>query len=182
MCCMEKSRFLYRLCCLCFLFYRKFFYWRNKNFRQDYLSRKEETEVCLYEKVVSLGKKSGKIRNRTESRNVFFSFFSVPLEKCSLSMDRFFCVSTGFFRWKSIFHLFPSCCIRKSLPVFFLRVYVSFSFYVCEYMRAHTRPREIHNVGLFPSVFPLSKKCPHTIGSYSVIYKNSSKFPQKSIA
>ena len=96
-------------------------------------------------------------------------------------MDRFFCVSTGFFRWKSIFHLFPSCCIRKFLSVF-LRVYVFFSFYVCEYMRAYTRPREIHNVGLFPSVFPLSKKCPHTIGSYSVIYKNSSNFLQKSIA
>ena len=97
-------------------------------------------------------------------------------------MDRFFCVSTGFFRWKSIFHLFPSCCIRKSLPVFFLRVYVSFSFYVCEYMRAHTRPREIHNVGLFPSVFESIKKRSHATVLFTAIYKNSSKFPQKSIA
>ena len=157
MCCMEKSRFLYRLCCLCFLFYRKFFYWRNKNFRQDYLSRKEETEVCLYEKVVSLGKKSGKIRNRTESRNVFFSFFSVPLEKCSLSMDRFFCVSTGFFRWKSIFHLFPSCCIRKSLPVFF---YVYMSLFLFTYasicVRTHARAKYIM-WGCFRPFFPCPK-------------------------
>ena len=97
-----------------------------------------------YEKVVSLGKKSGKIRNRTESRNVFFSFFSVPLEKCSLSMDRFFCVSTGFFRWKSIFHLFPSCCIRKSLPVFF---YVYMSLFLFTYasicVRTHARAKYI---------------------------------------
>ena len=49
-------------------------------------------------------------------------------------------------------------------------------------MCARTLPREIHNVGLFPSVFPLSKKCPHTIGSYSVIYKNSSNFLQKIVA
>ena len=155
MCCMEKSRFLYRLCCLCFLFYRKFFYWRNKNFRQDYLSRKEETEVCLYEKVVSLGKKSGKIRNRTESRNVFFSFFSVPLEKCSLSMDRFFCAQPH------VPHVFLTCAC------FFLFVCT------CARMCAYTRPREIHNVGLFPSVFESIKKRSHATVLFTAIYKNS---------
>ena len=93
-------------------------------------------------------------------------------------MDRFFCVSTGFFRWKSIFHLFPSCCIRKFLSVF-LRVYVSFSFYVCEYMRAHTRPREIHNVGLFPSVFEsIKKRLPATF-LFTAVYKKIFKFSTK---
>ena len=74
-----------------------------------------------------------------------------------------------------IFRVFAVFCIGSAC-IF------AFPFYVCEYMRAHTRPREIHNVGLFPSVFPLSKKCPHTIGSYSVIYKNSSNFLQKIVA
>ena len=59
-------------------------------------------------------------------------------------MDRFFCVSTGFFRWKSIFHLFPSCYIRKFLPVFFY-MYMSLSpfTYACICARTHARAKYI---------------------------------------
>ena len=49
-------------------------------------------------------------------------------------------------------------------------------------MCAYTRPREIHNVGLFPSVFEsIKKRSPATV-LFTAVYKNSSKFPQKSIA
>ena len=58
-----------------------------------------------------------------------------------------------------------------------------FFLFVCTCVRmcAYTRPREIHNVGLFPSVFPSFKKCPHAICYYSVIYKDSSIFFQKRV-
>ena len=52
----------------------------------------------------------------------------------------------------------------------------------CAHMCAYTRPREIHNVGLFPSVFEsIKKRLPATV-LFTAVYKKSSKFPQKSIA
>ena len=52
----------------------------------------------------------------------------------------------------------------------------------CARMRAYARPREIHNVGLFPSVFEsIKKRLPATV-LFTAVYKKSSKFPQKSIA
>ena len=149
---MEKSRFLYRPCCPCFLFYRKsfliFFLGRIKiSVRITRQGKKKRRSVLTsggHEKVVGLGKNSGKIRNRTESRSGFSVFSFRSFKKYCSDMDRFFCVSTGFFRWKSIFHLFPSCCIRKFLPVFFY-VYMSlFPFtYACICARTHARAKYI---------------------------------------
>mgnify|MGYP001078871045 FL=1 len=57
-----------------------------------------------------------------------------------------------------------------------------FPVYVCVYMCAHTRPREIHNVGLFPPVFGSVKKCPPATIYFPTTYRKHEKFPQKIVA
>ena len=46
-------------------------------------------------------------------------------------------------------------------------------------MCAYTRPREIHNVGLFPSVFESIKKRSHATVLFTVFYKKIFKFSAK---
>ena len=112
------------------------------------------------------------------SQEWIFSGFSFrSFKKMSLISDKLYRVSVVSSRRERFFRRFfrvRSC--NSFMCACFLFVCT------CARMCAYTRPREIHNVGLFPSVFPLFKKCPHAIGYYSVIYENSSKFPQKSIA
>ena len=74
-------------------------------------------------------------------------------------------------------------CAQPHVPHVFLTCACFFLFvYTCARMCAYTRPREIHNVGLFPSVFEsIKKRSPATV-LFTAVYKNSSKFPQKSIA
>ena len=49
-------------------------------------------------------------------------------------------------------------------------------------MCSRTRPREIHNVGLFSSIFVFVKKCLPATCYFLVVYKNIQKFPQKIVA
>ena len=49
-------------------------------------------------------------------------------------------------------------------------------------MCAHTRPREIHNVGLFPPVSGSVKKCPPATIYFPTTYRKYEKFPQKIVA
>lgn len=140
---MEKLRFLYRPCCPCFLFYRKsfliFFLGGIKiSVRITRQGKKKRRSVLTsggHEKVVGLGKNSGKIRNRTESRNGFFSFFFPLFVKSTVRIWIDFSVSPPVFFVGSRFFicflhvasvssfLFPFTCICL-FSLLRMRVYV----------------------------------------------------------
>ena len=116
---------------------------------------------------------------RGEER-IFSGFSFRSLKKMSLIADKLYRVSVVSSRRERFINLFFSVRSRNSFmcACFFLFVCT------CTHVRVHTpaRPREIHNVGLFPSVFESIKKRSHATVLFTAIYKNSSKFPQKSIA
>ena len=115
-------------------------------------------------------------------RNMFsvrgMCFLLQPFKKYSPNIGRF-----------SVVRLF--ILVENGSSICFFRVHscnffmcACFFLFVCTCVRmcAYTRPREIHNVGLFPSVFEsIKKRLPATV-LFTAVYKKSSKFPQKSIA
>ena len=112
----------------------------------------------------------------------FFRLFFPFLEKMSLIADKLYRVSVVSSRRERFFRRFFSCA-QPHVPHVFLTCACFFPFVcTCVRMCAYTRPREIHNVGLFPSVFEsIKKRSPATV-LFTAVYKKSSKFPQKSIA
>ena len=74
------------------------------------------------------------------------------------------------------FSVFPLFSCTGSACIF------AFPFYVCVYMCAYTRPREIHNVGLFAPVSGSVKKCSHSTAYFPATYRKHEKFPQKIVA
>ena len=149
---MEKSRFLYRPCCPCFLFYRKsfliFFLGRIKiSVRITRQGKKKRRSVLTsggHEKVVGLGKNSGKIRNRTESRSGFSVFSFRSFKKYCSDMDRFFCVSTGFFVGSRFFICFLHVASVSSFLFSFTCICLFSLFtYACICARTHARAKYI---------------------------------------
>ena len=71
-------------------------------------------------------------------------------------------------------------CAQPHVPHVFLTCACFFLFVcTCARMRAYARPREIHNVGLFPSVFEsIKKRSPATV-LFTVVYKKIFKFSSK---
>ena len=121
------------------------------------------------------GEQIRKIRDFFGGRNGFFqAFLSVPWKKCPWLRISF-----------TVFRLFllvgngSSTCFFLCAAAIPLCVHASSCLSAHARMCAYTRPREIHNVGLFPSVFPSFKKYPYTISSYSVIYKKTFKISSK---
>ena len=119
-------------------------------------------------------------------RNMFsvwgMCFLLQPFKKYSPNIGRFFRGSVTFSRWERFFRRFFSCA-QPYVPHVFLTC-ACFFLFVCTCARicAYTRPREIHNVGLFPSVFEsIKKRSPATV-LFTAVYKKSSNFLQKSIA
>ena len=111
-----------------------------------------------------------------------FSGNSCPSVGKKWSFSRNFCLSVVSSRRERFFRRFFSCA-QPYVPHIFLTCACFFLFVcTCARMCAYTRLREIHNVGLFPSVFESIKKRSHATVLFTAIYKNSSKFPEKSIA
>ena len=112
---------------------------------------------------------------RGGEERIFSGFSFRSLKKMSLIADKLYRVSVVSSRRERFFNLF----FRVRSCNFFMCA--CFFLFVCTCARicAYTRPREIHNVGLFPSVFPAFKKCSPAICSYSVIYKKIFKFSAK---
>ena len=116
-------------------------------------------------------------------RNMFsvwgMCFLLQPFKKYSPNIGRFFRGSVTFSRRERFFRRFFSCAQPYVSHVFLTCACFFLFVCVCVRMCAYARPREIHNVGLFPSVFPSFKKYPYTISSYSVIYKKTFKISSK---
>ena len=121
--------------------------------------------------------------NKPEKSGIFsggeeriFSGFSFrSLKKMSLIADKLYRVSVVSSRRERFINLFFSVRSRNSFmcACFFLFVCT------CARMRAYARPREIHNVGLFPSVFEsIKKRSPATV-LFTVVYKKIFKFSSK---
>ena len=112
-------------------------------------------------------------------RNMFsvrgMCFLLQPFKKYSPNIGRF-----------SVVRLF--ILVENGSSICFFRVHscnffmcACFFLFVCTCVRmcAYTRPREIHNVGLFPSVFEsIKKRLPSTV-LFTAVYKKHSKFLQK---
>ena len=85
--------------------------------------------------------------------------------------------------------VFPVFGFRaKKFRAGFFRVSAVFLYrsgmYLClslthAHMCAYVRPREIHNVELFPFLFVDLKKYPSAMFLFTDVYKKSAKFPQK---
>ena len=71
------------------------------------------------------------------------------------------------------------CFFRVHSCNFFMCACFFLFVYKCARMCAYTRPREIHNVGLFPSVFESIKKRSHATVLFTVFYKKNFKFSAK---
>jgi hypothetical protein len=125
------------------------------------------------------GEQIRKIRDFFGDQERIFSGFSFrSFKKISLIADKFYRVSVVSSRRERFFRRFfrVRSCNSFMCACFFLFVCT------CARMCAYTRSREIHNVGLFPSVFEsIKKRSPATV-LFTAVYKKSSKFPQKSIA
>ena len=130
-------------------------------------------------KLAVSGNKPEKSGIFSEVRNgLFQAFLSVLWKKMSLIADKLYRVSVVFLVGNGSSTCF--FCAQPYVPHVFLTCACFFLFVcTCARMCAYTRPREIHNVGLFPSVFPSFKKYPYTISSYSVIYKKTFKISSK---
>ena len=186
---MEKSRFCLWTCSSVSSFSGNFFRiscLSGEKFWSGFPSRakKNGCRVHLFRlpaviKLAVPGEQIRKIRDFFGGEERIFSGFSFrSLKKMSLIADKLYRVSVVSSRRERFINLFFSVRSRNSFmcACFFLFVCT------CARMCAYTRPREIHNVGLFPSVFEsIKKRLPATV-LFTAIYKNSSKFPQKSIA
>ena len=109
-------------------------------------------------------------------------FFTPVFQKIQPEYRQIFPCFGCFFSSGTVFPPFFFCA-QPHVPHVFLTCACFFLFVcTCARMCAYTRPREIHNVGLFPSVFEsIKKRLPATV-LFTAVYKKSSKFLQKSIA
>ena len=108
-----------------------------------------------------------------------FSGNSCPSVGKKWSFSRNFCLSVVSSRRERFFRRFFSCA-QPYVPHIFLTCACFFLFVcTCARMCAYTRLREIHNVGLFPSVFgSIKKRSPATI-LFTAVYKKTFKISAK---
>ena len=105
-------------------------------------------------------------------------FFTPVFQKIQPEYRQIFRGSVTFSRRERFVNQF--FCVEPHVPHVFLTCACFFLFVcTCARMCAHTRPREIHNVGLFPSVFErIKKRSPATV-SFTVVYKKIFKISSK---
>ena len=123
-----------------------FFSWRNKNFRQDYPSRKEETEVCLYFRRVWKSRRPWKkIRKDPGPHGVeerFFQFFLSALLKSTVRIWIDFSVSPPvFFVGSRFFICFLHVASVSSFLFSFTCICLFFLLRMRVYVCAHTPAR-----------------------------------------
>ncbi|WP_418573633.1 hypothetical protein [Phocaeicola sp.] len=125
------------------------------------------------------GEQIRKIRDFFGGGTDFFRLFSRSLKKMSLIAYKLYRVSVVFSRRERFFRRFFSCA-QPYVPHVFLTC-ACFFLFICTGARicAYTRPREIHNVGLFPSVFEsIKKRSPATV-LFTAVYKKTFKISAK---
>ena len=156
-----------------------FFCLREEKFQPAFPHRAGKMKASFTLRVVERHKKSSvleqvfsEIKSLRSLRADFFRFFFPVFQEeilvCGSILPRFgrsFSLENDFSTCFSYMQLLCSSCL-----------------FTYAYMRAYVRPREIHNVGLFPSAFVSIKKCSPATVLFTAVYRKSSKNLQKSIA